>query len=401
MSQRITIVGASLAGVRTAKLLRRYGYEGAIALVGDEPHRPYDRPPLSKQLLAGTMDRAAIELEDDALFGSLELHLGRRGVALDATGATVTLDDDTVIDAEAVVLATGSAPRTLPDQPDLAGVQVLRTLDDALALRAQLRDEPRLVVVGAGFIGMEVAATARGLGADVTVVELLDAPLQRGLGPMLGTAVADVHREHGVTFHLGRSVSGFAGDGDRVTGVVLDDGTEIAADAVLVGIGAAPAVGWLDGAGLTLDDGVVCDDHLRAEGGAGRVWAVGDVARWPSARFGEQLRVEHWTNATETAQVVARNLTGTDAVHDPIPYVWSDQYDLKIQVLGRVGGDDDIAVVLGDVDERRFVAVASRDGVVRGAVGVRWPRALMQYRPLIEEGDGLDAAASLAEELAS
>jgi len=398
LSDRVTIVGASLAGVRTAKLLRRYDFDGAIALVGDEPHRPYDRPPLSKQLLAGRLEPEAIALEGDELYDSLDLHLGARAVGLDVATGAVDLDDGSRLVGDHVVVTTGAIPRRLPDQPQLAGVHVLRTLDDALRLRSELGEGRQAVIVGAGFIGMEVAATARGLGADVTVVEFLDTPLVRGLGPVLGAAIADVHRARGVTFHLGAAVRAIDGD-DRVRSVELDDGTRLDADVVVVGIGVAPATGWLAGSGLTLDDGVVCDDHLRAGGGEGRVWAAGDVARWPSARYGQPLRIEHWTNATETAQVVARNLTGGDAVHDPVPYVWSDQYDLKIQVVGRVTDDERIEVAVGDLDELRFVATASRDGQLRGAVGVRWPRALLQFRMLLERGAGPDEVAQLAASL--
>ena len=374
----VAIIGASLAGLRTAEGLRRGGFEGRITLVGDEPHLPYSRPPLSKQVLAGSWepDRAQLRAGDALDELDLDLRVGSRAVGLDPERRVVALDDGE-IDYDEVVIATGASPRHLSGG-ERPGVHVLRTLDDALALRDAMAAGPRVVVVGAGFIGAEVAATARGRGLDVTVVEPLPAPMVRGLGVELGEVAAAMHREQGVDLRCGIGVQRLEGDG-AVTGVVLDDGTVIPADLVVVGIGVVPNTSWLDGSGLVVDDGVVCDETL-ASVGVDHVWAVGDIARWHHPGFDEPVRFEHWTVAAEHGQAVAENILagpGGAQPHGPVPYVWSDQYGTKIQIVGRPGAGDQLDVVHGSLDERRFVAVHSRDGVVTGAVGFSSPRALM------------------------
>ena len=297
MLATVAVVGASLAGLRAVETLRRDGYDGRLVLVGAEAHLPYDRPPLSKEFLAGEVEPDDVALRrgpyDDL---DLDLRLGRRAVALDLASRAVALDDGEPVVFDGLVLATGSTPRVVPGTPDLPGINVLRTLDDALAIRAKLDARPRVVVVGAGFIGSEVAATCRLRGLEVTVLEALPAPLVRGLGPVLGMACGELHRDHGVDLRLGVGVAGFEGDG-RVERVRLDDGTAVDADLVVVGVGVAPATDWLATSGLTLDNGVVCDETLLAAPG---VVAAGDVARWPNPLFGgESMRVEHWTNASE------------------------------------------------------------------------------------------------------
>jgi 3-phenylpropionate/trans-cinnamate dioxygenase ferredoxin reductase component len=383
---RIAIVGASLAANRTIRALRRKGYDGGIVLIGAEPHLPYDRPPLSKQFLAGDLDHDRIEFPAGDVYDGVDLRLGVAATRLRPADRAVELADGSEVVADHVVIATGATPRRLPHQPDLAGVHVLRTVDDATALRTAFDRRDAVAVVGAGFIGSEVASTARGRGLDVTVVEADTAPVVRGVGPVIGGALAALHRQAGVDLRLGVGVAALVGEAGRVTGVELADGAAVPADAVLVAIGVVPATGWLENSGLTLGNGVVVDDHLRAEGGGGHVWAVGDVANFPSARFGERLRIEHWTNATEQATVVATNLLGGDAVHDPVPYVWSDQFGVKIQVLGRVAGGDDVAVVSGALDADQYVAAFFRDGRLRGVVGQNAPRAVMSFRPLLEAG---------------
>ena len=388
----VVVVGASLAGLRAVEEARALGFGGRLIVVGAEPHLPYDRPPLSKQVLAGEWDadRTALRsLPYDDL--AVDWHLGRRAAALNVADRVVLLADGERLGFDACVLATGAVPRTLPETPPLAGIHVLRTLDDCLTLRAELEHGPRVVVVGAGFIGAEVAATCRGRGLDVSMLEALPAPMVRGLGPALGRALGQLHVDHGVDLRLGVGVAGFEGR-DRVEGVVLGDGRVVAADVVVVGIGVRPATDWLEESGLTLEDGVVCDATCLAAPG---VVAAGDLARWPSPRFGESIRLEHWTNAAEQGAFVARRLlqgNGAAPVFDPVPFVWSDQYDVKIQVVGVVPGDDRIEIVEGSVADRRFVAAVGRHGRLVGAVAFNRPRPLMRLRRLVAAGAGFDDA---------
>ena len=386
--REVVVVGASLAGLRAAEALRREGFDGRITLIGAEDHLPYDRPPLSKQFLAGEQQADDLALRrspyDDL---DLDLRLGVRATGLDLGDRRVTLADGTAVAYDGLVLATGASPRTLPGQPDLDGVCVLRTLDDATALRDRLAGNPKVVVIGAGFIGSEVAATCRGRGLDVTVLEALPAPLVRGLGPVLGAACGELHRDHGVDLRLGVGVAGIEGE-HQVERVRLDDGSVVEADVVVVGVGVVPATGWLEGSGLTIDNGVVCDDTLLAAPG---VVAAGDVARWPNAKFGgELMRLEHWTNASEQGVAAVQRLLHGDgpdpAVFAPVPFVWSDQYDVKVQTVGSFRGDDTMEVVYGTLDERRFTAVFGRDGRLVGALGFSMPAKVMQYRRMIDEG---------------
>jgi NADPH-dependent 2,4-dienoyl-CoA reductase/sulfur reductase-like enzyme len=391
--ETVAVVGASLAGLRAIETLRREGFDGRLVLVGAEPHLPYDRPPLSKQLLAGEVEPEQIALRGSYDEFDLELRLGTRAVSLDLAARAVELDDGDRVVFDGLVLATGSAPRMLPDTPDLDGLFVLRTVDDALAIRAQLDSSPRVVVVGAGFIGSEVAATCRLRGLDVTVLEALPAPLVRGLGPVLGMVLGELHRDHGVDLRLGVGVSGFDGT-KRVERVRLDDGSHVDADLVVVGVGVGPVTGWLEGSGLQIDNGVVCDETLLAAPG---VVAAGDITRWPNPLFGgELMRLEHWTNASEQGVAAARRLLHGDGAAPqpfaPVPFVWSDQYDRKIQTAGHFRGDDEMAVVHGSLDERRFVAVFGRAGRLVGALGFSMPAKLMQYRRLIGEQASFDAA---------
>jgi 3-phenylpropionate/trans-cinnamate dioxygenase ferredoxin reductase subunit len=396
----VVVVGASLAGLRATEELRRAGYDGPLAVVGDEPHEPYDRPPLSKELLAGETEPDEIALRRQPLdeLGA-DWRLGRAAVGLDVAARTVTLDDGTVLDAPTgIVVATGASPRVLPGTPDLAGIHVLRTLDDCLALRADLDRGPnRVVVVGAGFIGAEVAATCRRRHLEVTVLEALPSPMVRGLGATLGDVLAAMHRDHGVDLRTSVGVEGFDGV-ERVERVRLADGASIDADVVLVGVGVVPNTGWLDGSGLTIDNGVVCDETLLAAPG---VVAAGDVCRWPNPLFdGEVMRLEHWTNATEQGVAAGARLLAGDGAAEPcapVPFVWSDQYDVKIQVVGHVRGDDDLAIVDGSIDERRFVAAFGRNGRLVGAVGFGRPRVVMQYRRLIAARCSWDEALAAAE----
>ena len=388
----VTIVGASLAGLNAAEALRREGFDGRVTLIGAETHLPYDRPPLSKQVLAGDWEpeRAALtdpeELEEDGI----EARLGVRATALDLDARELTLHSGETVAFDGLVIATGARCRTMPGTDQVGGVHVLRSLDDCLALRADLEAMPqRVVVVGAGFIGAEVAATARGRGLDVTMVEALPTPLSRVLGDEMGEVCAEVHRDHGVDLRTAVGVERISGDG-RVERVTLSDGSTIDADVVVVGIGVIPNTEWLDGSGLEVDDGVVCDASCLA---ADRVTAAGDVARWPNELFGETMRVEHWDNAAQQGAHAARRLL--DAAvgpFTPVPWFWSDQYDRKIQLAGRVRGDDEVRVVTGSVEERRFAAIYGRAGRIVGVLGFNRPRHVMRYRALIEQRASFDEA---------
>ncbi len=390
----ITIVGASLAGLRAAESLRRQEFDGPIVLIGDEPHAPYDRPPLSKQYLAGEWDddRLALTKPEKLDEYDLDFRLGVRATGFDLAARRLTLDDGDDIEVDGLLIATGSRCRTLPGTEGLEGVFVLRGLDDARDLRAAFAAQPsRVVVVGAGFIGAEVAATARELGLDVSMIEALPQPLGRVLGDEMGSVCADVHREHGVDLRTGVGVEAIEGDG-RVERVRLSDGSVIDADIVVVGIGVVPNTEWLEGSGLELDDGVVCDPTCLAAPG---VTAAGDVARWPNQRFDEVMRVEHWDNAVEQGIHAAHRLLVDDAdaaPFVPVPWFWSDQYDRKIQLAGRVRPDDDIHLVTGTLEERRFAALYGRAGKLVGVLGFNRPRHVMQYKTLIEQGASFDEA---------
>ena len=392
--EQIVVVGASLAGLRAAEELRLRGYSGTISLVGDEPHRPYERPPLSKQVLAGSKPPESTALSvvhgtlDDL---DLDWRLGQSATGLDLDERAVLLGGGERLPFDGLVIATGASPKRLPGTDHLDGVHTLRTLDDCLAIRAALDAAPRRVaVVGAGFIGAEVAATCRGRGIDVSLIEALPVPLERGLGPEMGSVVADVHRDHGVDVRLGVGVVLIEG-GDRVERIRLTDGVVLDIDLVVIGIGVSPNTDWLDGSGLTIDNGVVCDATCTAAPG---VVAAGDVARWPNIRFDEAMRVEHWDNAIAMGTHAAQSLLAGDAAQpfDPIPWFWSDQYDRKIQLAGRAAPDDHVEVVSGSVEDRRFVAFYGRDGRVVGVLGMNQPAKVMRWRSLVEERVSWDDA---------
>jgi len=386
--QSIHIVGASLAGIRAAEALRRREFDGRIVLIGDEPHHPYDRPPLSKQVLAGEweVDRLALTKPEKFEDLDLDLRLGVRATSFDLASRTLSTDTgDDIVDG--LVIATGARCRTLPGTEEMSGVHVLRSLDDALALRADLDAGPdRVVVVGAGFIGAEVAATCRGRGHAVTMVEPLPTPLGRVLGDDIGGVMAEVHVEHGVDLRTGVGVDRLEADAGRVARVVLTDGTVLESDLVVIGIGVLPNTEWLEGSGLTLDNGVVCDATMLAAPG---VTAAGDVARWPNQRFDELMRVEHWDNAIEQGVHAAERLLidDDDAVpFEPVPWFWSDQYDRKIQLAGRIRPGDDTHLATGSLEERRFAQLFGRDGRLVGVLGFNRPRHVMQYKTMIQDG---------------
>lgn len=381
---RVVVVGASAAGVTVADALRHGGYGGEITLVGAEPHEPYDRPPLSKEVLAGRREPAATALREPGHYAAsgIDLLLGTPAVALHRAERTVELADGHRLPYDVLVVATGVTPRRLPAAEGLAGVHVLRTVDDAAGLRADLATTRRVLVVGAGFLGAEVTATCRELGIGVTLVDPQQAPAAAALGDLVGGLLADVHVDNGVDLRMGTGVRQVESSSGRVTAAILTDGDRVAADTVLVAIGCRPATEWLTGSGLSLGDGVECDLTGRA---APDIYAAGDVASWQHPDHG-RLRIEHRTNATEQAEHVAAAILGAPAPFRPMPYVWSDQYGVRLQSWGVTSGSHDVAVVAGSIEERRFVALYGRDGRVTGAVGRRLPKALRQARELVADG---------------
>ncbi len=392
----VAIVGTSLAGLRAAETFRREGFDGTIVAIGAEPHLPYDRPPLSKELLRGDWEPDQVVLRKQGVDDlDLDWRLGARAVALHASDRAVELDDGTRVGFDGLVIATGATPRKLPGQPELAGLFTLRTLDDALALRAALETGPKVVVIGAGFIGAEIAASCRARDLHVTVLEALPQPMVRGLGPELGAVLAAIHRDHGVDLRTGVQVDAIEDDGaGRVTGVRLGDGSIVAADVVVVGVGVVPETAWLEGSGLTLDNGIVCDQTCLAAPG---IVAAGDVARWPNPLFdGALMRLEHWTNATEQGVHAARRLLSHTEPFAPVPFVWSDQYDRKIQTVGVVSAEAEMHLAHGTAADRQFVALFGRAGRLVGALGFNRPRFVMQYRRIIAERGSWDDALQLA-----
>ena len=387
---RVVVVGASLAGMRTAQALRRLGFDGAISLIDARPTVPCDRPPLSKAVLADSSSEPRPVADADSL--GAELLLNERAVALDTGARQVALHSGARLAYDALVVASGSAPRTIPG---FEGAHTLRTEDDALALRARLAPGVRVVIVGGGFIGAEVAWTASRLGCVVTIVEPLPGLMVRGLGPVLSEVFTRRHRRAGVDVRTGVGALGFDGRAVR-----LSDGGAVPADVVLVAVGTAPETAWLRGSGLDTTDGVRCDERLAAVRAAGDdrvardpvagVWVAGDVARWHSRRYGGPVRVEHWTNAVEHAPVVAANICGTPTVYDGVPYVWSDQLGARLQIFGRVRPEDDVRYVFGGPDDDRFVAVTGgRDGL-RAVVGFGAVKQLLPYRRLLVDGATMD-----------
>jgi len=410
----VVIVGAALSGLRAAETLRAEGFEGRLLMVGDELHLPYDRPPLSKQILAGKWPPERAVLADRTRLDEMrvELLLGHRATSLDADARRVTIDDGSVLQADAVLVASGARPRRLPGTEAIADVRTLRTLDDSIALRARVTDAGpgcRVVVVGAGFIGSEVASTCADLGCTVTVLEALGTPLAPALGEEVGGACARLHAEHGVDLRTATGVTGITeGDdapdgtahGSRRITVTLNDGGSLDADVVVVGIGVVPNVEWLEGSGLTLGNGVECDAQLMAADG---VAAAGDLARWEWHHDGEAepVRIEHWQLAAEMGVAAARSLLAgrTDAPRfDPVPYFWSDQYGVRLQMIGHPRPDDEVDVVDGSLKEGKFVALYGRRDRLTAAFGIGRPRQLMAFRPLLEAGSSFQAARALLSE---
>lgn len=379
----MVIVGGGLAAARLAEQLRKSEFAGPVTIVSDEAHLPYDRPPLSKDVLhAGkTLQDVALRPAEFYTDNDITLRLGSSARSLDTVARTLTLADGGELSYDDVVIATGLVPKRIPSLPDLDGIRVLRSWDEAVALREHAAAARRAVVIGAGFIGCEVAASLRTLGVAVTLVEPQPAPLAAVLGETIGQLVARLHRAEGVDVRTGVGVSAVHGADGHVTGVLLTDGTELPADLVVVGIGSRPATAWLDGSGVALaaDGGVLCDGSGRTS--VAHVWALGDVASWPDAT-GHQVRVEHWSNVAEQARVLVPAMLGQQPPQlVVVPYFWSDQYDVKIQCLGEPEATDTVHVVADD--GRKFLAYYERDGVLVGVVGGGMPGKVMKTRAKI------------------
>jgi 3-phenylpropionate/trans-cinnamate dioxygenase ferredoxin reductase subunit len=389
--QRFVVVGGGLAGARAVETLRAEGFEGSLVLVSAERHLPYERPPLSKAVLAGRDDVAVATLHDQSWYAerNVELRLTTTATNLDTAGQNLTLDDGSQIAYDALLLATGSSARRLEiPGSELEGVRYLRTIDDSLALLDRFRSQPRVVIVGAGWIGLETASGAREHGAEVTMIETAAQPLQMVVGAQLGTVFADLHRDHGVDLILSGGVSSFEGDG-QVDAVVLADGRRLPADLVVVGVGAQPNLELARNAGLDIDRGVVTDAALRTSDQY--VFAAGDIVQWPHPIFGEQIRVEHWANANDSGVAAAKAMLGQDVAYDALPFFFSDQYDIGLEYVGYAAPDVDPELVIrGDPASREFMAFWLGDGRLLAAMHMNMWDSLEPVQPLIASRKTLD-----------
>jgi NADPH-dependent 2,4-dienoyl-CoA reductase/sulfur reductase-like enzyme len=378
----IVVVGGSLAAVSAVRTLRSLGYEGQLTLVSDEPHQPYDKPPLSKECLRGRTPLEDVRLNDPSWYAEqgITVRTSSRATALDTRGQRLRLADGSVLGYDGLVVATGARARVLPGSVDGRPL-TLRTLDDCRAIRDALPSARSLIVVGAGFIGLEVASTVADLGIDVTVIEVAPVPLAHVIGDELGRWFARLHRSHGVTVRCGISVervdparSGYA--------VTLQDGTVLTADLVVAAVGVRPRTRWLAGSGVEVGDGVLCDAWCRTS--VPGVVAAGDVARWYSGLFDQQVRIEHWRNAIAQGSAAARSLIGVlDEPYDELPYFWSDQYDARLRFVGQPYAATDVRVTYSS--EQSFVAIFGRDKTICAALCVNATSALATFRGLIAE----------------
>jgi NADPH-dependent 2,4-dienoyl-CoA reductase/sulfur reductase-like enzyme len=378
------VVGGSLAGLRCAEALRRTGYRGALTIVEASQQFPAtDRPPLSKEVLAGAdLEQFRLRMRGDL---QAELRLGIRALSLDVQARLLETSDDANLEFDRLVIATGARARQLPGiDPRLPNVFTLRAVEDALALRDALDSKPSVVILGAGFIGLEVAAACAQRGLNVSVVDTATLPMADRLGTATASALLTLHEVHGVEFRLGVGLSAVEGAG-KVESVLLTDGHRLPADLLMVAVGAQPNDQWLKGSGLTVDDGVVCD-QFGAATGARDIVAVGDVANWYYPVFGRSLRIEHWTTAVDQAFIAAQTLQGVSndgRGHDLVPYFWSHQYDAKVQFVGVPG--DDVEVCEGSVEAKAFVAIHRSAGKTVGAVCFNRPGRVPHYRRAVAE----------------
>ena len=388
--KQVVVVGAGVAGTRAAEALREDGYDGALTIVGAERQAPYHRPPLSKKLLTGEVHRAGVDIAAQFDIGARVLR-GASAIKLDLSSRTVHLRDenqDLSAQFDGLVIASGAVPREWPGGPVPDGVLVLRTVEDCLAIRKRLSSRPRVVVVGGGFIGAEVAASCRSMGLDVALIEKATSPLLAALGKELAPRWAELHREHGVDVRVGIGVDSFVGNG-RVEAVRLSDNSQVPADVVIIGLGVTPATDWLEGSGLRIDDGVICDATGAAERSTRDVpvVAAGDVARWWHPLYERHLRTEHWDDAGRQGAAAARTLlAGPDRAeaYDDVPYFWSDQYDVKVQMLGVPTDYDAVEIVEGDADGWEFVAAYGRGGRTIAMLGTI-PNRVNAYRDAVSK----------------
>jgi len=412
---RLVVVGASLAGLRAVEAARKAGFTGVVTLIGAEPHLPYDRPPLSKTFLEGKdghATQADLTFRDEHTFAEdldVDLMLGQPATALDTHRKFVQVgsgDRVTVVPYDALILATGTRARMIPGFDAFQGVHVLRTVDDACAIRDALRTGARTVVIGAGFIGSEIASSGRKLGAEVTILEALPVPLVRAIGEEMGAAIAHLHHFAGTPLHTGVAVERLVGDdAGHVRAVVLADGTQLPADLVVVGAGSIPNTEWLVGSGLQLherDGGVICDATLFT--GVDGVYAAGDIAWWPNPVFdGQLMRMENWTAAAEQGAIAARNaINSTEPkAYGTVPYFWSDWYDSRIQFVGTTTADDIVVLEDGledDEGDGRLLALYFTDELLVGALTVNRPTEIMKYRVMITKGATRTDALAFAEQ---
>lgn len=384
--ESLVIVGASLAGLSAARAARKQGFAGRLVIIGDDPQRPYDRPPLSKDFLSGKVEAVDLALEIDTDDLQAEWLLGARATSFDPVTREVRLEDGRTVHADRLVVATGASARELPEISGLDNVLTLRTLADAEKLRSLVRRGGRLVVIGAGFIGAEVASTAHSLGLDVTVLEKSATPLCGPLGAQLGAVVAGLHERAGVRLICGADVDRFAVEGGAVTQVHLADGRALPADIVVVGIGAVPNVGWLEGSGIELGNGVLCDDAGRTS--VPGVVAVGDCAAWLEPSTGRHRRVEHWAGASDRPAVAVGALLDADvATLPPVhpPYFWSDQYGTRLQFVGDIGPSDRVVYEQGGPDEQSFLAVYYRGDEPVAVLAWNQTRLFCRWRKTINK----------------
>ena len=401
--ETFVVVGASMAGASAVETLRREGFAGRVVLVGAEPHLPDERPPLSKGLLTGAVPEGQVFLRDAAFYAAqqVELRLGTRATALDLPGRALALEGGERLRFDKLLVATGGEARRLAlPGGDLPGVVALRTLDDARALRAALVSVAaaggRVVVVGAGFIGAEVASACRRLGIAVTLLEALPAVLGRVLGGDMGAVLSAIHRAEGVDVRLGEAIAAVRG-AERAEQVVTASGAEIACALVVMGVGMRPADAWLRGSGLALGDGVLVDAFCETE--APGVFAAGDAANWPYHLTGERVRLEHYDNALRQGEAAARNMLGQRRPFAPVPYFWSDQYDLKLQYVGHAHAWDHM-VVRGQTAGRSFIAFYLQAGRLRAALAVNRVREVGALKRLIAAEVAPEAAALTDEAVA-
>lgn len=388
--QRVIVAGGSIAGLNVVEKIREIGCDAEIVLIGEEPSLPYDRPPLSKEILRGEWTAEKAALRSAAHYDDLDvdMRLGSRAEGLDVRDRIVRLSTGECLTFDRLVIATGVRPRTLPNTQHLKDVHILRTLEDSHALRAAFTRQPKVVIVGAGFIGAEVAAAARSYGLDVTLVDTKPILFSRVVGPKVGARSAALHAEHGVKLRLGMGIAGILGE-NRVEAVRLTDGTVLPADVLVVGIGAEPCTDWLASSGLSLDNGIVCDEYCAAGPG---IYAAGDVCRWQHRTLGRLLRVEHWANAVEQGRAVAVNLFGNPEslqAFTPTPYFWSDQFGKKFQFIGSAENHEE-EVMIEDRQNDRFAGFYKKGGRVCGAMSFNWPRAFVACRDMVVNGKGWD-----------